>query len=343
MSTATQRQTTTTTAYGSHLDTVLEATQKRSIVSEVGSILGVDPSKVCDLLREVWHTSKDEAPLTDREMFRGLSLIARYGLDPIAKEVYVTRSKGKMLTIIAIDGWVKVLDRTDGYDGFEWEDETDDGGNVVAVNVKIYSTKRTRPVTYRGLMREYMQVAGIVARSMPVHMLRLFSLRHAARLFTPIGGDVLTEEEAKYVVDRYGDAADREYFDAEKTSKSTALADSLKKRFAEPTAQDEAEAAPRKRGRPRKEQQPVEVAVEPEPAAEAKEEAVEPVQPEKPQSSDTQSLLEQYRRLMDRAANVMELDEVRNDMNADAAVASSGSETVAALIELYQARWKALS
>jgi hypothetical protein len=112
----------------------------------------------------------------------------------------------------------------------------------------------------------------------------------------------------------------------------------------EPTAQDEAEAAPRKRGRPRKEQQPVEVAVEPEPATEAKEEAVEPVQPEKPEPApDPQPLLEQYTLRMARSANVMELDEVRNDMNADQEVAAAGSAIVAALIEVYQTRWKALS
>jgi hypothetical protein len=241
----TRQQTTTTTtthADRSPLDATLEATARhKSVLMDAASILGVNPTKLCDLLRNVWKTSKGVAPLTDAEMFKGLSLIARYELDPIAKDVYVTRTKdGKLLTIIGIDGWIKVLDRTEHYDGFEWDDETDANGKVIAVNVRIYSTKRSRPTTYRGLMSEYQRVGGVVAKDMPVHMLRLFSLRHAARLFTPIGGDVLTEEEARYVQDHH---AEQSVVPSSK-SKSEALADHLMNRMAEPTPEPEQEPEP---------------------------------------------------------------------------------------------------
>lgn len=224
------------------LDATIEATTRhKSVLVDAASILGVHPTKLCDLLRNVWKTSKGVAPLTDAEMFKGLSLIARYELDPIAKDVYVTRTKdGKLLTIIGIDGWIKVLDRTDHYDGFEWEDETDANGKVIAVNVKIYSTKRTRPTTYRGLMSEYQRVGGMVAKDMPVHMLRLFSLRHAARLFTPIGGDVLTEEEARYAQSH----APSEQEAPAGQSKTAALADRLMERMAEPTPEPETTPEP---------------------------------------------------------------------------------------------------
>lgn len=224
------------------LDATIEATARhKSVLVDAANILGVGADKVCGLLRNVWTTSKGQAPLTDAEMFKGLSLIARYELDPIARDVYVTRSKdGRLLTIIGIDGWIKVLDRTEHYDGFEWDDECDDNGKVVAVNVKIYSTKRTRPTTYRGLMSEYQRVGGVVAKDMPVHMLRLFSLRHAARLFTPIGGDVLTEEEARYVQDHHAEAA----VIPPGKSKSDALADHLMSRMAEPTPEPEPELEP---------------------------------------------------------------------------------------------------
>lgn len=221
------------------LDATIEATGRhKSIVRDAASILGVDPGKLCDLLRNVWKTSKGSPPLTDAEMFKGLSLIARYELDPIAKEVYVTRDgKGRLLTIIGIDGWIKVLNRTEHYDGFEWDDEVNEKQEVVAVNVRIYSKERSRPTTYRGLMREYQRVGGLVARDMPVHMLRLFSLRHAARLFTPIGGDVLTEEEARYMQSH--DAGEQAAPNGK--SKTQALADRLMERMSEPTPDPEPE------------------------------------------------------------------------------------------------------
>ena len=182
------------------LDQVLEQTPKvQSIRNTAAQFLGVPPERVCDLLRNVWRTSKGQPELTDAEMFAGMSMIARFGLDPIAREVYVTRTSKGLVTIIGIDGWIKVLNRTEGYDGFEQSEEWDEAGNLKCVETRIYTKERSRPTTYRGYAKEYARMAGVVAQNMPWHMLRLFSLRHAARLFTPIGGSVVTEEEARWM------------------------------------------------------------------------------------------------------------------------------------------------
>lgn len=183
-----------------NLDTVVAATERRqSIASEVAARLGVAPDKACNLLRNVWHTSKGQPPLTDQEMFTGMSLIARFDLDPIAKEVYVTRDgKGRLLTIIGIDGWIKAVLRTDHYNGFEQEEGLDENGQVEWVETRIFSTKLERPTTYRARASEYGKLGGYVAKIIPIHMLKLFSFRHAARFFTPLGG-VSTEEEANWM------------------------------------------------------------------------------------------------------------------------------------------------
>jgi hypothetical protein len=184
------------------LDQVTEETQKRraTITEQTATVLGVAPSKVCSLLRNIWRTSKDQPDLTDNEMFQGMSLVARYGLDPITREIYVTKDKhGRLITIIGIDGWVKILNRTEGYDGFEQELEFNEKGQLEWAETRIYSKKHSKPTVYRAFWQEYAGISGFVAKSMPSHMLRLFSLRHAARLFTPIGGNVMTEEEANHM------------------------------------------------------------------------------------------------------------------------------------------------
>jgi hypothetical protein len=175
---------------------------QRSVRTAAAAFLGVPPQYVCEMLRNVWHTSKGQKPLTDREMFVGLSLIARYSLDPIAREVYVTRDKtGRLLTIVGIDGWYKILDKTDHFDGFEqvlgWKDGAE-GGALEWVETRIYSKKRAHPAVYRAYAREYAELGGMMREKIPWHMLRLFSLRHAARLFTPLAG-VATEEEARWM------------------------------------------------------------------------------------------------------------------------------------------------
>lgn len=181
----------------------------QSIRATAAQFLGVPPDKACDLLRNVWQTSKGAAPLTDAEMFVGMSMIARFGLDPIAREIYVTRTSKGLVTIIGIDGWIKILDRTDGYDGFEQALEFDEKGELLWCDTAIYSTRRGHATKYRAYAAEYRKVAGVVASSLPSHMLRIFSLRHAARLFTPIGGSVVTEEEARWM-DAYGNAPEPE-------------------------------------------------------------------------------------------------------------------------------------
>lgn len=186
----------------SSLDTAIEETGKRqSLIDKAADEMGVEPTKLLTLLRNVWKTSKGKADLTNDEMFVGISLIARYGLDPIAREIYVTRGNDdRLMTIIGIDGWIKVLDRTEGYDGFDQEfGMAPDGEHVAWVETKIFSKYRSHPATYRAFASEYGAIAGFMAKKIPSHMLRLFSLRHAARLFTPIGGSVMLEEEAGFI------------------------------------------------------------------------------------------------------------------------------------------------
>ncbi len=185
------------------LDTVISnTTSKQSIANSAAQFLGVPPHKVCALLRNVWKTSKGQPDLTDDEMFVGMSMIARYGLDPIAKEVYVTRSSKGLMTIIGIDGFIKILDRTDGFDGFEqeigWTGEGKDK-DIEWVETRVFSKLRSHPTVYRAFACEYSKLSGMVAKLIPWHMLRLFSLRHATRLFTPIGGTVMTGEESRWI------------------------------------------------------------------------------------------------------------------------------------------------
>ncbi len=182
------------------LELAIAQTDHRANIEErAASFLGVSKENVCDLLRNCWKTSEGKPPLTKQEMFSGLSMIARYQLDPIAREVYVTRdNKGRLMTIIGIDGIIKVLDRTDHFDGFEQEYMFGESGEMEWCETRIYSKKRKHPTTYRAYWKEYAKLGGFMSKQIPWHMLRLFSLRHATRMFTPLGG-VVTEEEARWM------------------------------------------------------------------------------------------------------------------------------------------------
>lgn len=178
---------------------ILETEKRRSIVRVAADKIGVsDHRRLFDLLRKQWP--QKDAPFSDEELFQAVSLIARYDLDPLAREIYCSRDKrGRIMVIVAIDGWIKILHRTEGYDGHEQSIEWDDKGQLFSATTTIHSTQRKYPVVYVAFWKEYAAVGGFVKDQMPSHMLRVFSLRHAARQFAPIGANVVTEAEALYM------------------------------------------------------------------------------------------------------------------------------------------------
>ncbi len=183
------------------LDATIAATDNRKFIRDGASrVLGVRPDKVLGMLKAVWKTSKDQKEFSDQELYLGMSMVSRYLLDPVAKEIYLGRAKdGRLMIIVGIDGFIKILDRTDHYDGFEQKYEFDEKtGQMVWCETTIYSTKRSHPAVYKAFASEYAKLAGFMHAKIPWHMLRLFSLRHATRLFTPMGA-VVTEEEAEWM------------------------------------------------------------------------------------------------------------------------------------------------
>ncbi len=183
------------------LDAAVAATQHReSLKQQAAAYLQCHPDKVYDLLRHKWKTKKDDDAFTDGELFLGLCMIVKYDLDPMAKEIYLGRAKdGSLMIIIAIDGWIKIVHRSGDYNGHTQEVHFDDGGDMDWVETTIYSKTRDHPTVYRGYAVEYMRLGGFMKSSIPWHMLKLFSFRHAARFFAPVGGAVVTQEEARWM------------------------------------------------------------------------------------------------------------------------------------------------
>ena len=309
------------------LDEVVAATRskRQTITSTAAAFLGVEPARVCDLLRGVWTTTKGTPPLSNQELTNGLALIARYELDPFAREIYVTRDKrGRLITIIGIDGWIRILDRTDHYDGFEQLFGYDQSGNVDWVETRIYSKHRRHPAVYRAFAREYKKLGGYVADLIPDHMLRLFSLRHAARLFVPLGGNVLTEEEARWMQQAAAETVE----DAAPPANLDNLADQLTSEQidtapAPPPPADQPEKP--KRGRPKKKQTPP------------------PPEPEAPPaeiSDAEESLVMEYKAALEGTSRADDVKKLDGKFQADIRLGPAARELVAGYIRAAQDRLK---
>ena len=90
------------------------------------------------------------------EQFTAFLMVANeYGLNPITKEIYAFPSqRGGIQPIVSIDGWLKIINRHEQFDGLEFVDQLDGAGNLVAVTAKIYRKDRTHPIVVTEYMAE---------------------------------------------------------------------------------------------------------------------------------------------------------------------------------------------
>jgi len=83
------------------------------------------------------------------EEFAAFLMVAReYNLNPLTKEIYAFPAKGGgIVPIVSIDGWVNLVNSHPACDGFEFEVEHDDKGELVSITCKMYRKDRNRPVS----------------------------------------------------------------------------------------------------------------------------------------------------------------------------------------------------
>lgn len=90
------------------------------------------------------------------EQFTAFLMVANeYGLNPLLKEIYAFPSqRGGIQPIVSIDGWIKIINRHEQFDGLEFVDTTNEKGELVAVTAKIYRKDRRHPVVVTEYMAE---------------------------------------------------------------------------------------------------------------------------------------------------------------------------------------------
>lgn len=143
---------------------------------------------VATMMNSVMPRDKAGNPLASMEDLVGfIQLAHRFDLDPWAKEIYCIMAKGKVQPYVSIDGYAKIVNRQDAYDGVEFAYEQDDEGNFVAVTCSMYRKDRTRPTVVTEFMAECRRDTD-AWRGSPARMLRHRAFVQAARLCFGISG-----------------------------------------------------------------------------------------------------------------------------------------------------------
>lgn len=190
------------------------------------------------------------------ELLSCLMVAKEHGLNPLTREIYFMRGKGKkdkytgefipgqIQPIVSVDGWIKKCNQHHQFDGLEFQDNLNDKGKLVSITCQIYRKDRGRPTTVTEYMDECRpeDVKFGPWKTHPSRMLRHRALIQCARVAFGFAGvmdpdeysvwqqtvDVTPEPEVEFVdIEEQIATAQEEIEDAEVEAEQVDLVDYL--------------------------------------------------------------------------------------------------------------------
>ena len=157
-----------------------------SVLGNLAAQLNCDPATLLGILKK----SVFAACKKDEEFQMACMTAAKYGLDPVQKEIYAFPAKsGAVVPVVGVDGWNKIMNTHPQFDGIEF-DEGD--GYCTAI---IYRKDRAHPTKVTEWMDECARSTE-PWKNWPRRMLRHKAMIQAARLAFGFSG-IKDEDEAQ--------------------------------------------------------------------------------------------------------------------------------------------------
>ena len=162
---------------------------KPSAMQLMASRCNVDPAKLHHTLKSTVFKGA-----TDEEMLALVVTANTYQLNPLLKEMYAFPKKGGgIVPMVGVDGWLKIANRQDNYDGMSVE-VFGDGKTPTHATCEIYLKNRTHPVKVTEYFEECRRNTD-PWNQMPRRMIRNKVMIQAIRVAFGIGG-IFDEDEA---------------------------------------------------------------------------------------------------------------------------------------------------
>jgi hypothetical protein len=135
-----------------------------------------------------------------REEFAACMLIAyKLGLNPVTREVHFARNKktGGIQTLIGVDGWYMLANRSPEYDGCEFTPRYDSSDNLIAMSCKIFRKDRSHATEVEELLSECRRDSE-AWKLTPSRMLRHRAFGQCARIAFSFAGIMDEDEYARW-------------------------------------------------------------------------------------------------------------------------------------------------
>jgi len=140
---------------------------------------------------------------TDEQFMAAVIVANTYGLNPILKELYAFPGKaGQVVPMVSIDGWIRLVQNQNGYDGVELRENTNPGspGGIESVTATFFRNDQAHPTVVTEYMAECYDGAKEPWKRWPRRMLRHKAYIQGARIAFGFGG-IFDEDEAQRIVE----------------------------------------------------------------------------------------------------------------------------------------------
>jgi len=173
------------------------------IIHRAAALWGINPDAVIKfMLKTVVTGTKHYTPNTT-DCIQVLVVAMNYQLNPFTKEIYAFVDKGKIIPVVGVDGWSRIINSRGNFDGADFDMEFDSAGEPVSCTCRLYCKDRRHPVA----VTEYMNECYVKPRngydgpwqSHPKRMLRHKAFIQAARYAFALSG-IYDPDEAGRIV-----------------------------------------------------------------------------------------------------------------------------------------------
>jgi len=141
--------------------------------------------------------------ITNEQFVAFLMVAKEYNLNPITKQIYALPSKGAIVPIVSIDGWLRIINEHPQFDGMEFVDNVVDG-KLFSITCRMFRKDRSKPTEVTEYMSECLRGTD-TWKQWPARMLRHKVTIQAARYAFGLAG-IYDEDEAQ----RIGQATEKD-------------------------------------------------------------------------------------------------------------------------------------
>lgn len=122
--------------------------RKRDLIAQASNWMSIDQDKFVDVIKKTILKQAGVAAVTDEDFMTFVSVCNEYKLNPLLKQIYAFKARsGGIEPMVPVDGWIKLVNANEFFNGFESEELFDDSGKFIAVKAIFHLKNRAVPIT----------------------------------------------------------------------------------------------------------------------------------------------------------------------------------------------------